>query len=234
MDELSPAEFVSDGEDESDDKTFLEVAEELGILATGLGKRKSDDSGKHSVKKCKSDNKSEKIKQGETTCPKEKVNTEEIKDKINNSKKGRFLDKIGEMTDTDRKAIGSLYLSLKEMRKEVKLTLKGLMQIQELIEKYPSVDFLYKILQPVSEIMPQNPLNAIPLIFMMSVVDYRSGGSKYKTEAVKKITPKRFVDDRGKLGYKCGAPGCLEIFRFMGKNEHTHNAETLGPIICMS
>ena len=44
LDELSPAEFVSDGEDESDDKTFLKVAEELGILATGLGKRKSDDS----------------------------------------------------------------------------------------------------------------------------------------------------------------------------------------------
>ena len=46
---------------------------------------------------------------------------------------------------------------------------------------------------------------------MMSGVDYRSGGSKYKTKAVKKITPKRFVDDRGKLGYKCRAPGCLEI-----------------------
>ena len=61
-DELSPAEFVSDGEDESDDKTFLEVAEELGILATGLGKRKSDDSGKHSMKKCKTDDKSEEIK----------------------------------------------------------------------------------------------------------------------------------------------------------------------------
>ena len=189
LDELSPAEFVSDGEDESDDKTFI-VAAELGILATGLGKRKSDDSGKHSMKKCKSDDKSEEIKQGERTCPKEKVNTEERKEKINNSKKDRFLDKISEMTDTDRKAIGSLYLSLKEMRKGAKLTLKGLMWIQELIEKYPSVDFLYKILKPVSEIMWQNPLNAIAPIFMMAGVDYRSGGSKYKTEAAKKITPK--------------------------------------------
>ena len=180
LDELSPAEFVSDGEDESDDKTFLEVAAELGILATGLGKRKSDDSGKHSMKKCRSDDKSEEIKERETTCPKEKVNTEERKEKINNSKKDRYLDKIGEMTDTDRKAIGSLYLNLKEMRKGAKLTLKGLTWIQELIEKYPSVDFLYKILRPVSKIMPQNPLNAIPLIFMMSGVDYRSGGQNTK------------------------------------------------------
>ena len=94
------------------------------------------------------------------------------------------------MTGTDRKAIGSLYLSLKEMRKGVKLTLKGLMWIQELIEKYLSVDFLYKILKPVSEIMLQNPLNAIPLIFMMSGVNYRSRGSKYKTKAVKKLPQK--------------------------------------------
>ena len=108
------------------------------------------------------------------------MNTEEIKGKINNSKKGRFLDEIGEMTDTDRKAIGSLYLSLKEMRKGVKLTLKGLTWIQELVEKYPSVDFLYKILKPMSEIMPQNPLNAIPPILMMSGVDYRSRGRNTK------------------------------------------------------
>ena len=44
---------------------------------------------------------------------------------------------------------------------------------------------------------------------------------KYKTKAVKKITPKRFVDDRGKLGYKCGAPGCLKISVSWGKmNTH--------------
>ena len=83
---------------------------------------------------------------------------------------------------TDRKAIRSLYLSLKEMRKGAKLTLKSLMWIQELIEKYPSVDFLYKILKPMSEIMPQNPLNAIPLIFMMSGVNYRSGGGGQNTK----------------------------------------------------
>ena len=56
---------------------------------------------------------------------------------------------------------------------------------------------------------------------MMSGVDYRSRVSKYKTEAVKKITPKRFLDDRSKLGYKCRAPWCLKISVSWGKmNTH--------------
>ena len=197
LDELSPAEFLSSGEEDNDTANFLEIAEDLGIL--GDTTKTSD--GNRPLKKQK-------------TAMKEK-------EKADNTDKNKLLEEIGNMTEVDRKAIGSFYLSLKELRKGAKMTLNALTRMQELVEKYPSLDFLYKVVKPITEVMPQNPLNSLQPILMMSGVDYRGGGAKYKTEAVKKITPKRFVDENGKLGHKCGAPGCPEISVSWGKmNTH--------------
>ena len=156
LDELSPAEFLSSGEEDNDTANFLEIAEDLGIL--GDTTKKSD--GNRPLKKQK-------------TAMKEK-------EQADNTDKNKLLEEIGNMTEVDRKAIGSFYLSLKELRKGAKMTLNALTRMQELVEKYPSLDFLYKVVKPITEVMPQNPLNSLQPILMMSGVDYRGGGASTK------------------------------------------------------
>ena len=221
LDELSAAEFLSEDEDENDNTNFLEIAENLGILGTDSGKRKSNGTEKQKVKKSKKSDVVDEKKEGEISDSKFRVNIEDMKEEIDGINKKKMLEEIGNMTDLDRRAIGYFYLSLKEMRRGAKLTLKGLTRMQELVETYPTMDFLYKVLKPVSEVMPQNPINTIPPIFMMAGVDYTAGGSKYNTEPIKKITPKKFVDGKGKLGYKCSAPGCnVQYISWGGVNTH--------------
>ena len=79
------------------------------------------------------------------------------KEQADNTDKNKLLEEIGNMTEVDRKAIGSFYLSLKELRKGAKMTLNALTRMQELVEKYPSLDFLYKVVKPITEVMPHEP-----------------------------------------------------------------------------
>lgn len=93
------------------------------------------------------------------------------------------------------------------MRRAAKLNLAALTRLKELTTKYPSLEFMYKILKPVSEIMPDNPINTITPILEIVGVKPTSGGNKYNTESVVKITPKRFLKG-GKIYHRCSLAGC--------------------------
>ena len=214
LDDLSPAEFLSSGEEEEDYDNYFQIAEDLNIL--GDAKKKSNGSDKQRVKKTSRPEQTDEI--GEPSAKKQKKMRKNEMEK-ETSDKEVLLEKIGDMTEVDRRAIGNFYLSLKELRKGAKITLNALTRLQELVQKYPSLDFLYKVVKPITEVMPQDPVNSLPPLLMMSAV--RGSGEKYQTEKVTKICPKRFVDENGKLSHKCGAPGCPEIAVSWGKiNTH--------------
>ena len=120
------------------------------------------------------------------------------------NEKKTFAKEIGEMDEIDRKVVGVFFLSLKDMRKAAKLNLRALTWLQELVRKYPCLDFLYKIMKPISEIMPDNPINTVTLILQMVGVKATTGGQKYETENVVKVVPKRLLVD-GKIKHKCSA-----------------------------
>ena len=214
LDDLSAAEFVSSGEEEEDNCNYIQIAEDLNLL--GDANKKSNGSDKQRVKKTSRPEETDEI--GEPSGKKKKKMEKKEMEK-ETSDKELLLKQIGDMTEVDRRAIGNFYLSLKELRKGAKITLNALTRLQELVQKYPSLEFLYKVVKPITEVMPQDPLNSLPPLLMMSAV--RGGGEKYQTEKVTKICPKRFVDENGKLGHKCGAPGCPEIAVSWGKmNTH--------------
>ena len=109
------------------------------------------------------------------------------KDKNRN---GEVKEKINAMDEVDRKAIGALFRSIKEMRRAAKLNLAALTRLKELVIKYPSLEFIYKVLKPVSEIMPDTPINMIQPILEIVGLKPTCGGNKYNMESVVKIIPK--------------------------------------------
>ena len=159
---------------------------------------------------------------------KKKTEAEASKAKEGNER-NRIAKEIGEMDKIDRKAVGVFFLSLKEMQRVAKLNLRALTQLQELARKYPCLDFLYKIMKPISEIMPENPINTVTPILQMVGVTAATGGQKYDTKNVLKVVPKQLVVD-SKIKHKCSA---CEFERASWGGEHSHNEGTHWPIICM-
>ena len=123
-------------------------------------------------------------------------------DEVDAMKKQNISKEIMGMDEVDRKAVGVFFVSLKEIRKAAKLNLRALTQLQELTRKYPCLDFIYKIMKPISKIMLENPINSIAPILQMSGVRAEMGGQKYETDNVIKIVPKQIVVD-GQIKHKC-------------------------------
>ena len=134
---------------------------------------------------------------------KKKTEAEASKAKEGNEK-NRIPKEISEMDEIDRKAVGAFFLSLKEMQRVAKLNLRALTRLQELVRNDPCLDFLYKIMKPISEIMPENPNNSVTPILQMVGVTVATGGQKYNSENMLKVVPKYLVVD-GKIKPKCSA-----------------------------
>ena len=122
--------------------------------------------------------------------PKQKHPDEINQDEVDATNKQKISKEIMGMDEVDRKAVGVFFVSLKEMRKAAKLNLCSPAWLQELARKYPCLDFIYRIMKPISEIMPENPINSIAPILQMSWVRAAMGGQKYETDNVIKIVPK--------------------------------------------
>ena len=101
-------------------------------------------------------------------------------DEVDATNKQNISKEIMGMDKVDRKAVGAFYVSLKEMRKAAKLNLCALTRLQELARKYPCLDFIYKIMKPISKIMLENPINSIAPILQMSGVRAAMGDKNMK------------------------------------------------------
>ena len=192
LDDLSAADYVTSDKDERDDETMIEILEEMDFLASDAKKRKMTESKEQNLER-------RKKKKTET----EESKATEVTDDKGNGRKN-ISKEISEMDEIDRKAVGAFFLSLKEMRRAAKLNLRALTRLHELARKYPCIDFLYKIMKPISEIMPENPINTVTPILQMVGVKAATGGQKYETDNVVKIVPKRLVV-HGRIKHKCSA-----------------------------
>ena len=191
LDELSPVEFLTSDEESVDNDNLIEILYEMDFLGdteneTKHTKRESDGGPNENPKRRKRES--------------SKFETEE-------NRNAELKEEINSMNEVERKGIATFFRSIKEMRRAAKLNLAALTRLKELITKYPSLEFLYKILKPVSEIMPDTPINTITPILKIAGLEVTSGGNKYKTESVVKITPKRFLKG-GKIYHHCSLEGC--------------------------
>ena len=203
LDDLSLAEFLTESESEEDNDNVYEILEEMDFLGDVPNKRKREDA-EPKKKKSKTD---EASTSSDTRQEDERERTEE--EGASGQKTESLKEALGDMNDEDKKAIGALFISIKQMHKAAKLNLSALMRIQTLITEYPSLKFLYKLLKPVTEIMPDNPINTIvPVVHLPGLVA-TLGGTKYqpqpKTEV--KLTPKKYLLS-GKVMFHCSAEGC--------------------------
>ena len=142
-DELSDAEFIMDGESEEDDAEMIDVVEQLGLLEDITERKKSamvrDVNEKESRKEAE---------KGELDIQKMKEN-------------------MGQMNKEDKDAVAAIFTSVKEMRRVAQLKYKTLTRARNVMMRYPSLDFLYKVMKLIGEIMPQDQINTgIPLLMM--------------------------------------------------------------------
>ena len=184
LDTLSAADFLTEDEDEHDTTSMLEIVNNLDFLGTETKKRKAEEENVQNKKKIKTEQDPSNM------------------DKEDNEKKNEILKEVEEMDEVDRKAVGTFFLSLKEMRKVAKLNLRVLTRLEELGKRYPALAFIYKVMKPISEIMPQNPINTLIPILQIAGLKAVTGGQKYETENVLKIIPKRVIVD-GHIKHRC-------------------------------
>ena len=78
--------------------------------------------------------------------------------------------------------------------------------------------FIYKVMKPISEIMPENPINTLMPILQIAGLKAATGSQKYETENVLKIIPKRIIVD-GHIKHRCS--GC-EFERALSGAVNTH------------
>ena len=211
LEELSAAEFVTDSESEEDNENVYQILEDIDFLGEVPKKKRREDpatkSGKNETGEASTSRqdavpKDEQYTSSETRQPGEQ-------EKMAQEKKQSLKDALGEMTDEDKKALGVLFLSIKQMRKAAKLNPSALTRIQNLIIEYPSLKFLYKLLKPVTEIMPEQPINTIvPVVNLPGLVP-TSGGTKYPTQEKTelKLMPKKYLMS-GKVMFCCSAEDC--------------------------
>ena len=143
IDELSAAEFIMDGESEEDDAEMIDVVEQLGLLEDLTERKKStiitDANEKQSRKEAE---------KGELDIQKMKEN-------------------MGQMNKGDKEAVAAVFTSVKEMRRAAQLNYKALTRVRNVMMKYPPLDFLYKVMKLIGEIIPQDQINTgVPLLMM--------------------------------------------------------------------
>ena len=158
IDELSAAEFITDGESEEDDAEMIDVVEQLGLLEDLTEWKKSaivrDVNEKQSRKEAE---------KGELDIQKMKEN-------------------MGQMNKEDKEAVAAIFTSVKEMRRVAQLNYKALTRVCNVMMKYPPLDFLYKVMKPIGKIMSQDQINTgIPLLMMTPV----EGGKTQEKNKIK-------------------------------------------------
>ena len=143
IDELSAAEFVTDGENEEDDAEMIDVVEQLGLLKDITERKKSAIITDKNDKELRKENE------------KGKIDIQKMK------------ENIGQMNNDDKDAVAAVFTSVKEMRRAAQLNYKALTRVRNVMMKYPPLDFLYKVMKPIGEIMPQDQINTgFPLLMM--------------------------------------------------------------------
>ena len=177
LDDLSTNEFLTDEESDYDNDNMFAVAEELDMFGQ-VGK----------------DRKRKKDEEPD----------EEINEPTNKSMRSGTVDAD---TQEEKVALGALFKSVKDMRKAAKLNLRAMTRLGDLIEKYPNMAFLKKLLKPVAEIMPDEPINTVQNLISFSGSAYVAGPEKYPTGPVMKVIPKKQVI-HGKISHRCSADGC--------------------------
>ena len=100
LDDLSATDFITSDEDEEDDKTVMEILDEMDFLGSVSEMKKrevtaSEEENDQGRKKKKTEAKASKVKEG--------------------NERNRIAKEVGEMDEIDRKAVGVFFLSLKEM-----------------------------------------------------------------------------------------------------------------------
>ena len=235
LDELSPVEFLTSDEESVDNENMIEILDEMDFLGdteneTKHAKREYDGGPNENPKRRKRESSKAEREENRNAELKEEINSmneverkgiaalltsiKEIRRAAESStverkenRNAELKEEINSMNEAERKGIAAFFRSLKEMRRAAKLNLAALTRLKELTTKYPSLEFMYKILKPVSEIMPDNPINTITPILEIVGVKPTSGGNKYNTESVVKITPKQFLKG-GKIYHRCSLAGC--------------------------
>ena len=198
LDDLSPAEFLTDSESEEDNDNVYEILEDMDFLGEVPKKRgRQDDAPKNKKRKM------------DEACTSSDTRQPEAEQSTAQEKKQSLKDTLGKMNVEDKKAIRVLFTSIKQMRKAAKLNLSTLTKIQNLIKEYPSLKFLYKLLKPITKIMLEQPINMVTPVVDLTGVVVTSGGTKYPTQPKTdiKLTPKKYLK-LGKVMFHCSAEGC--------------------------
>ena len=187
IDELSAAEFVTDGENEEDDEEMIDVVEQLGLLED-ITKRK-----KSAIIRDTNDKESRKENE------KGKIDIQKMK------------ENMGQMNNDDKEAVAAVFTSVKEMRRAAQLNYKALTRVRNVMMKYPPLDFLYKVMKPIGEIMPQDQINTgFPLLMMTPV----EGGKTQEKNKIKRMAKKcikcipKKVYRNGVAFHQCSYPDC--------------------------
>ena len=205
LDQLSPIKFLTSDEDSVDNENLIEILEEMDFLGDTEkemkgAKRAFDGGWNENEKKRKRDTYMDVRDTSDTNRDEKDIGNDK-------NRNGEVKEKINAMDEVDRKAIGALLRSIKEMKRDAKLNLAALTRLKELVIKYPSLEFIYKVLKPVLKIMPDTPINTIQPVLEIVGLKPTSRGKKYNTESVVKIIPKRFVKC-GKIYHHCLLEGC--------------------------
>ena len=129
-------------------------------------------------------------------------------------------DKINEHETVDEKLqLGSLYIALQQMRRAAKLNLSAIDRILKLVKENPSIAFLKKIIKPMCEQVPEDPLNSV--VNMIHIpTNAVPGTTKYSVAEVeaKKVIPIKILQN-GKFVHKC--PMCDKVMvSWGGINSH--------------
>ena len=125
-------------------------------------------------------------------------------------KKNNKYNQINEVETAEEKLqLGSLYIALQQMRRAAKLNLSAMGRILNIVKENPSMTFLKKIIKPMCEMVPEDPLNAV--VNMIHVPKNTVPGiTKYNVTEVqaKKVIPVKILQN-GKFMHKC--PMCEKV-----------------------
>ena len=123
-------------------------------------------------------------------------------------------------TAGEKLQLGLLYITLQQMRRATKLNLSAINRILNIMKDNPSMVFLKKIIKPICEIMPEDPLNAV--INMIHIPKNAVLGTmKYNVSEVqvKKVIPIKLLES-GKFKHKC--PLCDKVMVSWGRHRCSH------------
>ena len=169
IDELSAAEFVTNGKSEEGDSEMIDVVEQLGLLEDITERKKSAMQATRMRRK--------EVEKGKLDIQKMKEN-------------------IVQINKDNKDAVAAVFTSVKEI-KVAQLNHKALTRVCDVMMRYPPLDFLYKVMKQIREIMPQDQINTGTPLLMMAPIEggYTQERNKSKWIAKKciKCIPKDLI-----------------------------------------